>query len=131
MADHDPRSAVAPVPMTVDGVDTSDIAAATVTVTDLFAAVINPVTANTVGELYAENAAALANVTVTELLDDGDHEQLVRGAIVTLQDAAGVLLALSALEPRDQDPRVALASALQAQAAETLLALDREHVKDQ
>ena len=35
----------APIPADVDGVDTREIAADTVTVADLFAAVINPITA--------------------------------------------------------------------------------------
>lgn len=128
MADHNTRNPTTPIPITVDGVDTRDIAAEHVTVTDLFAAVINPVSAGSVQELYAEASAALADVTATELLDEPDTDRLIRAAIVALQDGAGALLALAKRCPVKNDPRPALAAALQAQAADTLQALDCAHI---
>jgi hypothetical protein len=122
---HDPAT---PVPASVAGVDTSDIAADHVTVTDLFVAVINPVAAGSVQELYAEAAAALAEVTATELLDEPDTDRLIRAAVVALQDGAGALLALAKRCPVKDVPRRALAAALQAHAADTLQALDCAHI---
>ena len=119
----------APIPANVDGVDTREIAQETVTVADLFAAVINPVTAGSVDALYREAAAALAGVSATELLDEPDVERMMRLAVVALQDGAGALLALAERRPYDNDPRPALAAALHAQAARTLLSLDGEHVE--
>ena len=53
---------------------------------------------------------------------------MVRLAVVALQDGAGALLALAERRPCDNDPRPALAAALQAEAARTLMSLDRDHV---
>ena len=131
MADQNAPNPATAIPANVDGVDTREIAADTVIVADLFAAVINPVTACSVDALYREGAAALAGVSATELLDEPDAERMVRLAVVALQDGAGALLALAERRPCENDPRPALAAALQAEAARTLLSLDRDHVTTQ
>ena len=53
----------------------------------------------------------------------------MRLAVVALQDGAGALLALAKRQPCANDPRPALAAALQTQAARTLLSLDQQHVR--
>ena len=128
MADQNAPNAATAIPADVDGVDTRELAADTVTVADLFAAVINPVTAGSVDALYREAAAALADVSATELLDEPDVERMTRLAVVALQDGAGALLALAKRCAVENDPRSALAAALQGEAARTLLSLDHEHV---
>jgi hypothetical protein len=131
MADQNAPNPATAIPENVDGVDAREIAADTVTVADLFAAVINPVTAGSVDALYGEAAAALAGVSATELLDEPDIERMVRLAVVALQDGAGALLAPAERRPCENDSRPALAAALQSHAARTLLSLDHEHVATQ